>query len=54
MFFEGFGEIYFLKNSLMYQFFYFILHKIFVLSLSYLEMKSDELFANAELYKNFG
>jgi hypothetical protein len=35
------------------QFLYFIIHKIFELSLSYLRMQSDELFSNAELFKNF-
>ena len=38
-------------NSDSDQLFYLIIHKIFVLSLSYLRMKSNELFANAELYK---
>jgi hypothetical protein len=38
----------------MDNFFSVILHEIFVLSLSYLDMKSDELFANAKLYKKFG
>ena len=33
----------------MDNFFYVILHEIFVLSLSYLDIESDELFANAEL-----
>ena len=33
--------------------FHFIIHKIFVLSLSNLGMKSNELFANAELFKKF-
>ena len=34
--------------------FYFISHKIFVLSLSYLRMLSDELFLKAELNKKIG
>jgi hypothetical protein len=38
----------------MNQFFYFIFHKIFVLSLSYLRMLLDELFFKAELNKKFG
>jgi hypothetical protein len=36
----------------MNQFFYFIFHAIFVLSLSNLIMLSDELFLKAELNKN--
>ena len=38
----------------MNYFFYFIFHKIFVLSLSYLRMLSDELFLKAELNKKIG
>ena len=34
-------------------FFYFIIDEVFVLSLSYLEMRSDESFANAELNRKF-
>ena len=36
------------------QFLYFIIHKMFELSLSYLRMKSDELFSKAELFEKFG
>jgi hypothetical protein len=38
----------------MNQYFYFIFYKIFVLSLSYLRMLSDELFLKSELNKKFG
>ena len=38
----------------MDQFFNFIINEIFVLSLSYLRMKSDELFSKADLFKKFG